>query len=329
MHVTWALESAVGLAVPAAGSDWIAVFIAYPFIVTGWLPILVASATDRHRQDCVYGELPEVAMGHLGVNDVRAGLQLLRALGEAIDDTEQFGRRGVELLPRLVASELTTLSVCDLQNGRRSVIGNPGSPIGAEDRAAFDRHFNSHPLVRYHACERGPLTRRISDSVPFARFRHSALYHDYYRRVGIDHAVALPVFVNDRWLVSFVLNRARRDFSDRDWARLDLLRDTVGTLYRKARLIEDLRNIPREPRPGLGAGRVGNLLSDQALARLPLTVRERDVLRWVAAGKTDRDVATILAISPRTVHKHLQRIYDKLGVETRTAAVMRALGASS
>lgn len=49
------------------------------------------------------------------------------------------------------------------------------------------------------------------------------------------------------------------------------------------------------------------------------------MLRWVAAGKTDRDIAAILAISPRTVHKHLQRIYDKLGVETRTAAALRAL----
>ena len=60
-------------------------------------------------------------------------------------------------------------------------------------------------------------------------------------------------------------------------------------------------------------------------ASLPLTAREREVLRWVAAGKTDRDIAAILAISPRTVHKHLQRIYEKLGVETRTAAAMRAL----
>ena len=54
-----------------------------------------------------------------------------------------------------------------------------------------------------------------------------------------------------------------------------------------------------------------------------LTDREHEVLRWVAAGKTDRDVGVILAISHRTVHKHLQCAYAKLGVETRTAAVMR------
>jgi DNA-binding CsgD family transcriptional regulator len=60
-------------------------------------------------------------------------------------------------------------------------------------------------------------------------------------------------------------------------------------------------------------------------AAAPLTAREREVLEWVAAGKTDRDIAAILGISPRTVHKHLQHAYAKLGVETRTAAVMRAL----
>ena len=59
-----------------------------------------------------------------------------------------------------------------------------------------------------------------------------------------------------------------------------------------------------------------------------LTLREREVLHWVAGGKTDRDVATILSISPRTVQKHLQRVYQKLGVETRTAAVMRAIRAA-
>ena len=56
-----------------------------------------------------------------------------------------------------------------------------------------------------------------------------------------------------------------------------------------------------------------------------LTAREREVLQWLSGGKTDRDIAEILGISPRTVHKHLQRIYEKLGVETRTAAVVRVL----
>jgi DNA-binding CsgD family transcriptional regulator len=45
----------------------------------------------------------------------------------------------------------------------------------------------------------------------------------------------------------------------------------------------------------------------------------------VAAGKTNRDVADILGASPRTVAKHLERVYVKLGVESRTAAAMRLM----
>ena len=60
-----------------------------------------------------------------------------------------------------------------------------------------------------------------------------------------------------------------------------------------------------------------------ALLPNPLTQREMDVLEWVARGKTNRDVADILGMSPRTVNKHLEHIYEKLGVETRTAAVAR------
>jgi DNA-binding NarL/FixJ family response regulator len=54
--------------------------------------------------------------------------------------------------------------------------------------------------------------------------------------------------------------------------------------------------------------------------RFSLTPREVEVLGWIASGKTDRDIADILGMRPRTVNKHLEHIYVKLGVETRTAA---------
>jgi DNA-binding response OmpR family regulator/DNA-binding CsgD family transcriptional regulator len=60
-----------------------------------------------------------------------------------------------------------------------------------------------------------------------------------------------------------------------------------------------------------------------------LTAREADVLVWVARGKSNRDVGAILGLSPRTVNKHLEQIYAKLGVENRTSAAalaLRALG---
>jgi DNA-binding response OmpR family regulator/DNA-binding CsgD family transcriptional regulator len=59
-------------------------------------------------------------------------------------------------------------------------------------------------------------------------------------------------------------------------------------------------------------------------ARFPLTAREADVLAWVARGKSNRDIAAILGLSPRTVNKHLEQIFAKLGVENRAAAAAMA-----
>ncbi len=56
-----------------------------------------------------------------------------------------------------------------------------------------------------------------------------------------------------------------------------------------------------------------------------LTLREAEVLYWVAKGKTNRDIGDILGSSPATVKKHLERVYVKLGVETRTAAAGLAM----
>jgi DNA-binding NarL/FixJ family response regulator len=64
--------------------------------------------------------------------------------------------------------------------------------------------------------------------------------------------------------------------------------------------------------------------SPSRLATASLTPREAEVLSWIAKGKTNRDVGDILGISPRTVNKHLERVFEKLGVETRAAAAALA-----
>ncbi|TQS72304.1 response regulator transcription factor [Rhodobacteraceae bacterium] len=62
-------------------------------------------------------------------------------------------------------------------------------------------------------------------------------------------------------------------------------------------------------------------------ARFPLTVREAEVLVWLAAGKSNQDIADILGNSPATVKKHLLQIYAKLGVENRATAAAMAVQA--
>ena len=65
---------------------------------------------------------------------------------------------------------------------------------------------------------------------------------------------------------------------------------------------------------------------DSLIAAFRLTQREAEVLYWVVQGKTSKDIGDILGSSPRTVNKHLEHVFEKLGVETRTAAANLALG---
>ncbi|EAR61349.1 response regulator transcription factor [Neptuniibacter caesariensis] len=71
----------------------------------------------------------------------------------------------------------------------------------------------------------------------------------------------------------------------------------------------------------------GNRLAGSALLKekLEITERESEVLHWIANGKTNREIAEILGMSPRTVNKHLEQLFPKLGVENRTAAAGVAL----
>jgi DNA-binding response OmpR family regulator/DNA-binding CsgD family transcriptional regulator len=63
--------------------------------------------------------------------------------------------------------------------------------------------------------------------------------------------------------------------------------------------------------------------------RLELTTREAQVLLWISRGKSNREIGEILTISPRTVNKHLEQVFEKLGVENRAAAAARAVGCLS
>jgi DNA-binding NarL/FixJ family response regulator len=102
--------------------------------------------------------------------------------------------------------------------------------------------------------------------------------------------------------------------------------DAVRTRTREARLLTARR---------LGSAGLGEtmwLLSVRGadtplpsrLSTASLTPRETEVLSWVAKGKTNRDVGEILGLSPRTVNKHLEHVFEKLGVETRAAAAALA-----
>lgn len=101
------------------------------------------------------------------------------------------------------------------------------------------------------------------------------------------------------------------DYLTKPVARLDLLEAI------HARLLRADQQAQREFKPDFS--------SFTPLLKLNLTPRVAEVLLWVAQGKTNGDIAAILGISESTVKKHLLEIFQNLGVETRSAATLRAL----
>ncbi len=359
----------------------------------------------------------------LSQQHLRKAMSVTQILAEQSVDGQTFVHGALEQLTGIVASDLTTLSVCDLSRGTRRVFGRQGEALSDGDRLAFDRHFREHPLVRYHGDNPDGRTQRISDCQNRRAFENSSLFDDYYRRIGIRHVMAMPLRIGNDTVISVVFNRQRTDFTDVERDLLDAVRPLLGALYRNLVAREDaslglaclskvaadagwhaiaiadgvrivaaptlacqlLTRFFPESRacdgarlpsaltdwlvrsrhwglellamplgrhftkirlgmrltghflaggsaPGTGtlmlrAERVG-ISADHlggVSARVPLTQREREVLALVAAGKTNADIARLLSISTRTVQKHLERVFDKLGVDTRTAAAMVAL----
>jgi DNA-binding CsgD family transcriptional regulator len=279
----------------------------------------------------------------LSARDQRAALRVMQQLA-TVSDSEQFARCGAQLLGALVAAESTTLSACHPTDDRDTVTGllhdpaRNGRYVIAVPLQADDGWYVSFVLDRksrdFSERERALLATLASGLG--ALYRHAAALDR--ARCTVGHLVALlqgtpigSIRLGPRGVV--------RDFSPR--AAEQAQRLWGARLRRGVRLPTPIAAALAGP-PGGGRLTVrafpdvdpGGLLvaieetasGDLPRARWPLSARQQQVLAWVCAGKTDRDVGTILGISARTVGKHLQRIYDKLGVETRTAAAMRLRG---
>jgi len=107
------------------------------------------------------------------------------------------------------------------------------------------------------------------------------------------------------------MNLGADDYLVKPVDKVDLLRAIRTRLARAEQLAR------REFQP--------NFDSPAPLHALGLTPRVAEVLLWVAQGKTNAEIGTILGISESTVKKHLLEVFEVLGVETRSAATLRAI----
>jgi two component transcriptional regulator, LuxR family len=179
--------------------------------------------------------------------------------------------------------------------------------VAAEVIARIDTHLRNAQLVAQ--------TRQAVDAAGRA-----VLAFDAERRVIWSTPLAR------RWINSLLEPGERLPAPLRRWIDASQADGNPQTLWSDgqrltfSRLDGDLLLIQRQ----------ASLSDPETLARLlGLTPREAEALYWVALGKTNREIAEILAMSPRTVNKHLEHVFEKLNVETRTAAAAIALARGS
>ena len=132
--------------------------------------------------------------------------------------------------------------------------------------------------------------------------------------LGIEHQISFVIKVSSTSHVAIALSRTSRDFTGSERALLDRARPYLIQIYRNAITYATLQ---REQGPSETA--MAERLVDRGL-----TAGEAAVLSRVARGQSNADVAASLEISERTVGKHLQRCYRKLGVPNRSAAATLA-----
>ena len=142
--------------------------------------------------------------------------------------------------------------------------------------------------------------------------------HEVLRRLRADEALALIPFIfltarGEKEDLRSGMNLGADDYLTKPVGNLDLVR-AIETRLQRAAQQEHAR---REFKPDFS--------SFDPLLKLGLTPRAAETLLWVAQGKTNSDIATILGITESTVKKYVQEIFEKLGIETRGAATVRAL----
>jgi DNA-binding CsgD family transcriptional regulator len=150
--------------------------------------------------------------------------------------------------------------------------------------------------------------RRLSDLVTQQELRKTRAYVELLHPVGADHQLTIPTarptFDSGR---CWAINRSGRDFTDRELELAFRLQPVLAILDRVV-----VAAVPPDTS------------GDEAAERLSLTPREREILQRVADGLTAEEIAFLLRISPRTVRKHLEHTYAKLGQHDRLRAVQRA-----
>ena len=203
-------------------------------------------------------------------------------------------------LMELIRSDYVTFFGCDHKPHTPTLFLQQTSPDDCDDEAYW-QHYRGCPPCCYPDCG-GDLRQviKFSDFYSARQWHNSAIYRDYYRVADVEHRLVLflpaPGWAPKDGTLRLAFSRGPGpDFSERDRALLTLLRPHLHEAY---------------------------LDAERGRRRTPLlTARQWDLLRLIAAGHTNSQIARRLDLSEGTVRKHLENIYSKLQVSSRTAAL--------
>jgi DNA-binding CsgD family transcriptional regulator len=226
----------------------------------------------------------------------------LRAMMNLVHDG--YADEPADGLPAAVVAGLSRLVPCDsvcffeLSPGHRHCTGD-GCVHDPSLSPVFWTHYWSCPPCCYP--ERSGDFKSVTKTSDFySRLGwHSApMFCDYLRHFGVEDEIVACLPAPPGRSLRLLLRRASGGFSERDKLLVELLRPHLHAVYQDSR------------RRRIGAPK--------------LTARQWELLRLVAAGHSNADIAQQLFLSENTVRKHLENIYERLGVSSRTAAVARA-----
>jgi DNA-binding CsgD family transcriptional regulator len=175
----------------------------------------------------------------------------------------------------------------------------------------FAELAHENPIYQRWRRTRDGRAYRFSDVATREQLEATRLYREVYAPLGIHHQVAFALPNEPDRILAVVLHREDRDFTDAERDFLNRARPFLIQAYRNAIAYSDGR---RGSSTGL----------QRALVAEGLTPRQAEVLRLVALGGSNRAAAARLGVSDRTVQKHLEHAYRKLGVSTRSDAAARA-----
>ncbi|HSR92596.1 MAG TPA: LuxR C-terminal-related transcriptional regulator [Gemmatimonadales bacterium] len=186
----------------------------------------------------------------------------------------------------------------DLGSGEEDETSSPSEEERALDRFYWD-HFWSFPLCS-HPDRTGDYSTVITHST-FGRPRD--FYAEFLSWVGIRHFLLIPLEPQGQIDYRILLRRSGgREFTERERLMLSVARPQIAKIHKA-------------------------LLRKRHDTEILLTERQKDLLRQVAAGLTNRQIARNLSISEATVRKHLENVYSRLEVPNRAGAVARAFPA--